>query len=87
MAKQKKRDNRSHQDEDELNVDNWAKNIPLSPSWWAPVFSTLLIVGLIWLVVGYFTGMRYPIPAIGYGNLAIGIGFMLAGFIMTLRWR
>lgn len=88
MAKQqKKREHKQHRDDDEINVDNWAKDIPLSPPWWAPTFVTLLIAGLIWLVVYYFSGAKFPIPGFGYGNLAVGIGLMLAGFIMTLRWR
>ncbi|MFZ1381200.1 MAG: cell division protein CrgA [Scrofimicrobium sp.] len=86
MAKQSKRDHKPKRDDEEL-VDNWAKDIPLSPSWWAPVFSTLLILGLVWLVIFYFSGTSYPIPGIGYWNLAIGIGLMLGGFMMTLRWR
>ncbi len=67
--------------------DTWTKGIPLSPSWWAPTFITLLILGLLWVVVYYFSGTAYPIPGIGHVNLAIGIGLMLAGFIMTLRWK
>lgn len=67
--------------------DSWTKGIPLSPEWWAPTFITLLIVGLVWLVIYYFSGARYPIPGIWHWNLGIGITLMMAGFIMTLRWR
>lgn len=89
MAKPDKRNNqrtRSTQDDEDI-PDSWTKGIPLSPSWWAPTFVTLLIVGLVWLVIYYFAGWNYPIPGIGYWNLVIGIGFLLAGFIMTLRWK
>ncbi len=89
MAKQQKRNQRSKRksDDDEPLQDNWAKGVPLSPSWWAPTFITLLILGLVWLVIYYFAGWNYPIPGIGYGNLLIGLGLMMAGFLMTLRWR
>jgi len=83
--KRKKTSNSSHTDD--LEIKSWTDGIPLSPSWWAPTFVTLLIIGLLWLVVMYMTGARFPIPGIGNWNLAIGLGFMMTGFLMTLRWR
>ena len=29
----------------------------------------------------------YPIPKIGQSNIAVGLGTMMVGFLMTLRWR
>ncbi|MDO5033801.1 MAG: cell division protein CrgA [Actinomycetaceae bacterium] len=72
---------------DDLEIKSWTDGIPMSPSWWAPTFVSLLVVGLVWMVVMYMTGGRYPIPGIGNWNLAIGLGFMMSGFLMTLRWR
>ena len=89
MAEAKKRrddDRRKKVEEDDV-PDSWTKGIPLSPPWWAPTFITLLILGLIWLVVYYFSGTLYPIPGLGMWNMLIGIGLMMAGFIMTLKWR
>lgn len=63
----------------------------MNPSWWAPVMCTLMIVGLLWIVVFYLlsngTKDTWPIPGIGYGNLAIGFGMIMAGFLMTTRWK
>ncbi|WP_018157511.1 cell division protein CrgA [Demetria terragena] len=63
----------------------------LNPSWWAPVMCTLMLVGLLWIVVFYVasdgTKNTWPIPGIGYGNLAIGFGLIMAGFLMTTRWK
>lgn len=63
----------------------------LNPSWWAPVMCTLMVVGLLWIVVFYLlsdgTKDTWPIPGIGYGNLAIGFGLIMAGFLMTTRWK
>ncbi|MDO5701042.1 MAG: cell division protein CrgA [Bowdeniella nasicola] len=61
-------------------------SIEPSPSWWAPTMVTLMILGLIWVVITYLMAGRWPLP-IGNYNLLIGIGLMLAGFLMTLRWR
>jgi hypothetical protein len=58
-----------------------------SPTWWAPTMSALMVVGLIWVVVTYLFRGDYPIPGIGNWNLAIGFGLIMAGFLMTLRWR
>jgi len=38
-------------------------------------------------VVFYLSQQDYPIPSIGYWNLALGFGIMLTGFGMTTRWR
>ena len=58
-----------------------------NPTWWVPVFVTLLVVGLLWIVVYYVTEYKYPIGAIGVWNLAIGFVLLMSGFIMTMRWR
>jgi hypothetical protein len=47
----------------------------------------LFILGLLWIVTFYVTQGAYPIPGISYGNLAIGFGLLMAGFVMTTRWR
>jgi cell division protein CrgA len=58
-----------------------------NPRWWAPVMLGLMVLGLVWIVVFYITQTAYPIPKIGNWNLAIGFGLLLAGFVMTTRWR
>ena len=58
-----------------------------NPTWWAPVFVTLLILGLLWIVIYYMTEYKYPIEAIGVWNLGIGFVLLMSGFIMTMRWR
>jgi hypothetical protein len=63
------------------------KGIEPNPAWWAPVFIVLLVVGLLWIVVYYVTEYRYPIEALGAWNLGIGFVVLMAGFIMTMRWR
>jgi cobalamin biosynthesis Mg chelatase CobN len=63
----------------------------MNPTWWAPVMCTLMVVGLLWIVVFYLVSngpdKTYPIPGIGYGNLAIGFAMIMAGFLMTTRWK
>ena len=73
---------------DDIKVQaNWAEGIKLSPTWWAPVMVTFMIIGLIWIVVYYLSSAHYPIPGIGNWNLAIGLIIAMVGFLMTLRWR
>ncbi len=58
-----------------------------NPSWWAPVFVTLMLLGLLWIVVFYITSGAFPVAAFGYWNLVAGFGLLIAGFAMTMRWR
>ena len=73
--------------ESESEIHAWTDGIPLSPVWWAPVFTTLMIVGLLWIVVFYISSAAYPIPQLGQWNLAVGGGIAFIGFLMTMRWR
>ena len=59
----------------------------LNPSWWVPTMLGLMVLGLIWLVVFYLSGSKYPVPGIGTWNLAIGFVLLMAGFAMTTRWK
>ena len=58
-----------------------------NPRWFAPLMVGLMVFGLLWIVVFYITRQAWPIPDIGYWNLAIGFGILLVGFGMTTRWR
>ncbi|MDY5128457.1 cell division protein CrgA [Actinotignum urinale] len=58
-----------------------------SPSWWAPVMCTLMIVGLICVVIAYISAGSLPFPGFNNGNLFIGFGLMIAGFLMTMGWH
>jgi hypothetical protein len=59
-----------------------------NPRWFVPLMVGLMVLGLIWVVTYYISGAnQYPIPAIGRWNLGVGFSLMLAGFLMTTRWR
>ena len=58
-----------------------------TPLWYKVVMIGLMIVGLLWIILFYLFQGVVPIPGIGQWNLFIGLGFMLAGLIMTTRWR
>ena len=60
--------------ESESEIHAWTDGIPLSPVWWAPLFTTLMIVGLLWIVVFYISSAAYPIPALSADlvNLLLG---------------
>lgn len=63
------------------------KTLEPSPRWWAPTMVTLMVFGLVWVIVFYVSQTEYPIKALGNWNLLVGFVFMLAGFLMTTRWR
>ena len=87
MAESKKRKKNGREATDDTEIQNWTDGIPLSPAWWAPAFVTLLILGLLWVVVYYISSGTYPVPKLGAGNIAGGLGTMMVGFRMPLRWR
>lgn len=58
-----------------------------SPRWLAPVMVIAFLVGLIWIVIFYVSGTRYPIPNIGSWNMLVGFVFVGFGFTLATRWR
>ena len=59
-----------------------------SPRWYAPLMVALMVLGLLWIVVYYVAGDRIPfMTSLSAWNFAIGFGLMVAGLIMSMRWR
>ena len=58
-----------------------------NPVWFKPIMFGFMLLGLAWLLVYYISKSEWPIVALGNWNIAVGIGFMLVGFLMTTRWR
>jgi len=64
-----------------------AANQP-SPRWYPIVMVALMLLGLLWIVVYYVAGDRIPfMVSLGAWNFAIGFGAMVAGLVMSMRWR
>jgi hypothetical protein len=65
-----------------------AKVAQPSPRWYSAVMVTLMLLGLLWIVVYYVAGDRIPfMVSLSAWNFAIGFGAMVAGLIMSMRWR
>ena len=59
-----------------------------SPRWYAPLMVALMLLGLLWIVVFYVAGDRIPFMMALHGwNFAVGFGAMVAGLVMSMRWR
>ena len=60
-----------------------------SPVWLVPLMLALFAIGLLWLVVFYITEGDMPFigDGLGNGNLAVGFGFIVAGFGVATQWR
>ena len=74
------------QAENTKRVEESIKSTKSNPRWFVPLFCALMIIGLVWAVVYYPTG-KYPIPAIGMWNLAVGGALIMIGFLMTMGWH
>jgi uncharacterized membrane protein len=58
-----------------------------NPRWLVPTMLSLMVGGLIWVVVTYLSSAAWPIPGIGNYNLLVGFVLIIAGFVLTTRWR
>jgi uncharacterized membrane protein len=58
-----------------------------SPPWLVPLMVGCFVLGLLWVVVYYVTQTDYPIGSLGLGNMAIGFGLIVVGFILSTRWK
>jgi hypothetical protein len=47
----------------------------------------LMVAGLAYIVWAYILSNGGPIRELGQWNLGVGFAAILAGFIMTMRWR
>ena len=56
------------------------------PRWYKAVMFGMLILGLLWIVVYYLTQGLLPIPQLAGGNILVGFGIALVGFLMMTRW-
>lgn len=74
-------------DEITRGVRSTAPDADQTATWYKIIMFGLIVVGLLWLIVWYLMDYSWPIPAIGYGNVGIGVGLMMIGLIMTTRWR
>ena len=65
-----------------------ARAVQPSPRWYAVLMVALMLVGLLWIVVYYVAGDRIGVMVtLGAGNFLIGFGLMVAGLVMSMRWR
>lgn len=57
--------------------------------WFKPVMFGFMLLGLVWIVLYYITSqnLALPIPQLGNGNIFVGFGLIMVGFLMTTRWR
>jgi hypothetical protein len=59
-----------------------------SPRWYAAVMVSLMLLGLLWIVVYYVAGDQIGfLVSLGAWNFLIGFGAMVAGLVMSMRWR
>ena len=73
--------------DDEPIVESSSADSAPTPVWFKPVMIGLMLLGLVWVLIFYISGMQFPIPGIDAWNLVIGFGIAFVGFLMTTRWR
>lgn len=64
-----------------------------NPVWFKPVMFGFMLLGLIWILLFYISGAQLPLGAaagalnIGNGNILVGFGIFIVGFVMATRWK
>ena len=59
-----------------------------SPRWYVALMVALMLVGLLWIVVYYVAGDEIPfMSSLAAWNFALGVGLMVGGLVMSMRWR
>lgn len=59
-----------------------------SPTWYLILMIGLMLVGLIYIVIYYISGDQIPLmSSLGAWNFAVGFGLMVAGLVMSMKWR
>jgi hypothetical protein len=59
-----------------------------SPPWLAPVMVACLVIGLAWIALYYITnGTVAGMSALGGWNMVIGFVLIIAGVVLSTRWR
>ena len=59
----------------------------VSPRWLVPTMLACLLVGLAWIALYYITGGSLPIAALNAWNLAVGFVLIIAGVVLSTKWR
>ena len=59
----------------------------VSPRWLVPTMLACLLVGLAWIALYYITGGSLPIAALQAWNLAVGFVLIIAGVVLSTKWR
>ncbi len=65
-----------------------------SPTWVPATAVALIVFSILWLVLYYLTGQFFELgdsfaflAELGYWNLAIGFGAMVASLVLLTKWR
>jgi hypothetical protein len=65
-------------------------NKRVSPRWLAPTMVSFMLVGVLWLVLGYITNYAFPgMDSLGSqgGNLIEGFALLVVGLGLATQWR
>ena len=61
--------------------------VKLGRRWVAPLMLTLFLVGLLWIVVFYISGGKYPVESLNNWNIVIGFSLVAGGFVVSTQWK
>ena len=72
----------------EIQQDKERKGRPGERRWVPPVFLTVLLLGVIWIVVANVAAASIPfMAALGQWNILIGMILIAASFVLMTLWK
>jgi hypothetical protein len=64
-----------------------AQTVKVSPRWLAPTMVACWIIGIVWVAVYYIAPSTPGLATLANWNLVIGFGLIIAGVVLSTRWR
>lgn len=72
----------------EVQRDRERKGLPGERRWVPPLFITVMLLGVAWIVIANIAALNIPfMAALGNWNILIGMGLIATAFVLMTLWK
>jgi hypothetical protein len=87
-AADEKRKQKRHEAVAKVQHEKAMKGLPNERRWVAPLFITVALIGVAWIIVWSVFGSAIPFLAgLGNWNMLIGMGLIALAFLLMTLWK
>jgi hypothetical protein len=87
-AADEKRKQKRHENVERIHREKEQQGLPNERRWVAPLFVTIALLGVAWIVVWNVTSASIPfMGALGGWNMVIGMGLIAAALLLMTLWK